>query len=46
MDTFSTLQDFLLHTESIVYIVMGLSLICFLGFWFFLTGRDQENWDD
>lgn len=46
MDIFHTLQDFLLHTESIVYIIMGLSLLGFIGFWFFLTGRDQETWDD
>lgn len=40
---FYTLQDFLLHSESVVYIIMGLSLFIFLGFWFFLTGRDNED---
>lgn len=43
MDTFHTLHDFLLHSESVVYIIMGGSLVVFLLFWFFLTGRDHED---
>lgn len=42
MDEFHTLQEFLLHSESVVYIIMGLSLPIFLWFWSFLTGRDKE----
>ncbi|MBU1170517.1 MAG: hypothetical protein KKD44_13220 [Proteobacteria bacterium] len=43
MDIFYTLQDYLLHSESIVYIIMGLSLPGILMFWLFLTGRDNED---
>jgi hypothetical protein len=39
-----TLQDFLLHTESITYLLMGAGLLGMLGFWFFLTGRDEEKY--
>lgn len=42
MDGFHTLLEFLLHTESVVYVVMGLSLPLVLLFWFFLTGRDED----
>jgi len=42
-ETFFTLQDFLLHTETITYILIGLSLPLILGFWIFLTGRDEDN---
>ncbi len=42
MDEFHTLQEYLLYTESLVFIIMGLSLLLFLGFWTFLTGRDKE----
>lgn len=40
--TFHTLHDFMLHTESITYIIMGLSLIAVLGFWLFLTQHDDD----
>ncbi len=41
-DTLYTLQDFMLHTESITYIIMGISLICVVGFWLFLTGTEED----
>ncbi len=37
-----TLQDFMLHTETITYIIMGLSLFAILGFWLFLTKMDND----
>ncbi len=40
--TIHTIQEFMLHTESITYILMGLSLLTILGFWFFLTGKDED----
>jgi hypothetical protein len=43
MKTFHTLMEFLLHSESAVYIIMGLSLPLFAWFWTFLTGRDRES---
>ncbi len=37
-----TLQDYMLHTESITYIIMGISLICVVGFWCYLTGTEED----
>ena len=39
----NTLQDLMLHNKSITYIMMGVVLICFVGFWRFLTGREERN---
>jgi hypothetical protein len=41
-DMIYTLQDYMLHTESITYIIMGISLICVVGFWIFLTGTEED----
>ena len=41
-DTIYTLQEFMLRTESITYIIMGLSLIGVIGFWLFLTENDED----
>jgi len=38
-----TLQDFMAHSKSITYLVMGGILIALLLFWFFLTGRDEKK---
>ena len=38
-----TLQDFMLHTESNTYILMGVYLVCMVGFWMFLTHKDEEQ---
>lgn len=38
-----TLQDFMTHSKSITYLVMGATLIVFLLFWSFLTGRDKKK---
>ena len=39
---FYTLQDFMVHTKAVVYILMGLWLIGVVGFWRFLAGRDED----
>ncbi len=39
---FYTLHAFMLHSKSITYILMGVTLLCFVGFWMFLTGRDEK----
>jgi hypothetical protein len=39
---FYTLQDFLTHTKGIAYILIVLILLGMLGFWNFLTGRDDD----
>jgi len=39
---FYTLQEFMIHTENISYIIMGVSLISITLFWIFLSGRDED----
>lgn len=38
---FYSLQDFLLHTKSVTYILMGIGVLVLLAYWIFLTGRDD-----
>jgi preprotein translocase subunit Sss1 len=39
---FYTLQDFMVHTKAVVYVLMGLWLVGVVGFWRFLVGRDDD----
>ena len=39
---FFTLQDYLTHTKGVAYILIVLILLGMLGFWNFLTGRDND----
>ena len=39
---FYTLQDFMVHTKAVVYVLMGIWLIGVVGFWRFLTERDDD----
>ena len=39
---FFTLQDYLTHTKGVAYILIVLILLGMLGFWNFLTGRDDD----
>jgi hypothetical protein len=43
METFYTLQDFMLHTESITYIIIVAALIGITFFYRFLTDRDDDE---
>ena len=40
---FYTLQDFMLHSKNITYIVMGIVLIALPLFWRFLSGRGEKK---
>lgn len=40
---FYTLHDFLLHSKSITYILLGGILVAMLLFWLFLSGRDEKK---
>ncbi|SLM30492.1 Protein DVU_0533 [Desulfamplus magnetovallimortis] len=40
---FYTLQDFMVYTKGITYLIMGGLLVFFPLFWLFLTGRDEKN---
>lgn len=40
---FCTLHDFLVYTKGAAYILMGVSVLGILGFWLYITGRDEEK---
>ncbi len=40
---FFTLQQFMIHTKTFVYLLMAAVLIGLPLFWLFLTGRDKEK---
>ncbi len=40
---FYTFHDFMFHTKTIVYLLMGATLIALLLFWRFLTGREEKK---
>ena len=42
METIHTLQDFMLHTKNITYVLIVAALVGITGFWVFLTGRDED----
>ena len=42
METIYTLQEFMLHTKNITYVLIVAALLGIAGFWLFLTGRDEE----
>lgn len=44
METFYTLHDFLVYTKGAAYILMGVILLGVLGFWLFITGRDEDTY--
>jgi hypothetical protein len=39
---FHTLQEFMHHTKGVSYLIAGAVLVCFIGFWLFLTGRERR----
>jgi hypothetical protein len=41
--TFYTLYDFLVYTKGAAYILMGVSVLGILGFWLYITGRDEDK---
>lgn len=40
---FHTLQEFMLFTKGAAYYLMGAIVLGLLGFWLYLTGRDEET---
>lgn len=42
METIHTLQEFMLHTKNIIYILIVLGLVAMPAFWRFLNGRDRD----
>ena len=43
METIHTLQEFMLHTENITYILIVAALIGITFFFRFLTDRDDDD---
>ncbi|MFI3271902.1 MAG: hypothetical protein R3Y11_07380 [Pseudomonadota bacterium] len=41
-ETLVTLHEFMLYTKSWTYIFMGVALAVYVGYWIFLTGRDEK----
>ena len=39
---FYTLNDFMVQTKAVIYVLMGFWLIGVIGFCRFLTGRDDD----
>ncbi len=42
-NAFFTLQDFMLHSKAMAYLLMAAALIGLPLFWTFLTGRDKKK---
>ena len=42
MESIHTLQEFMLHTKNIIYILIVMVLVAMPAFWKFLTGGDEE----
>ena len=40
---FHTYLDYFLHTKSIIYVLIVVSLIGITLFWNFLAGKDEDN---
>ncbi len=40
---FYTLHEFLVYTKGAAHYLMGMMLLGILGFWLYLTGRDEET---
>lgn len=37
-----TLHEFVFHNEAISYLLAGVVLVAFIGWWLFLTDREAE----
>ena len=42
VENIHTLQEFMLHTKNLTYLLIVAALIGITGFWLFLTDRDEE----
>lgn len=40
---FYTLQDHMTFTKGTIYVLMVLILACFVAYWTFLSGREEED---
>ena len=42
MDAIHTLQEFMLHTKNIIYVLIVMALVIMPLFWVFLNGNDED----
>lgn len=42
-EIFHTLQEFLTFSKGVTYVLMGLFLVLFVGFWRYLDSYDAEK---
>ncbi|MFO7714832.1 sulfate respiration complex protein HmcD [Desulfosarcina sp.] len=42
METIHTLQEFMLHTKNITYVLIVAALVGITGFWLFLNQREDD----
>ena len=42
MDAIHTLQEFMLHTKNIIYVLIVMALVIMPMFWVFLNSNDEE----
>jgi hypothetical protein len=40
---YNTLQDLMLHNKTVTYVLMAVVLLCFVGFWRFLTDKEERK---
>ena len=43
METIHTMQEFMLHTKNIIYILIIAALIAMPAFWKFLSGDNKNS---
>lgn len=42
MESINTLQDFMLHTKNVIYVIIVLMLLAMPAIWAFLSGQDDD----
>jgi len=42
-NSFYVLHDFMVFTKGSLYYLMGAILLAMVGFWLYLTGRDEDK---
>jgi len=42
-NSFYVLHDFMVFTKGAIYYLMGAILLAMVGFWMYLTGRDEDK---
>ncbi|MFZ7127753.1 MAG: sulfate respiration complex protein HmcD [Desulfobacterales bacterium] len=46
METIHTLQEFMLFTKGVTYLIIIAALVAFPAWWLFLTQRDEDRYHE